>query len=460
MVAWTAVANGNFFFCSMLLYYKVKKLSSGRILCLAILRMAVGAGLLFAEGSRVLTLEEACRLAEQNSISLQNQAIDLELDRISAKSLWAQVFPSINLTGRAGYFIPLNSDVSAEPSYPATLGLTLGLNAGLPLTMANISLAYRNSLLNYEQARRALVTQTSKTFYSLLAQKNNLLVLEGTMRLASEQLERDRIARQSGYVGELDFLSAQVSSGRARLSYNRALADYENNLGKFFAALGINTDDRPLHETIVLEGNPEIAALTLDTQALIEERLLQRPDIAAQRNEIERLKNARTALFLSNKAPSINLSASWGASVKNGFDDTISAAASVTIPIDPWIPRTRADQTVRSAEAAYQKALLELQNMEKTARQEIRLYTDSITHTWAEVELARLQAGFAQRAYDLAEQSYRRGTMNFLDFETVRNRLTDARQQQLQSELNYKILVLELASSLNMEEDELKDYSR
>jgi len=431
-----------------------------------LLFFVLGAGLLTAQESvspsRVLTLEEACALAEQNSISLQKQAIDLELDRVRAKNLWAQVFPSISARGGANYTIPLGADapknpsVSTEPSYTATLGLSLGLTAGLPYTMANISLAYQNSLLNYEQARRILVNATAKTFYSLLAQKNNLLVLEGTMRLASEQLERDRVARQNGYLGELDFLSAQVSAERGKLNYNRALADYQNSLGKFLSALGLEVRQ----ETVALEGDLEIAGLSLDADALINERLSQRPDILTQRNEIERLKRAHTESFLANKGPTVNLSTSWGASAKNGLDDTVSAGISVTIPIDPWIPKTKTDQAVKRSEADYKKANLELQNTENTARQEIRSYTDSIANTWAEVEITRLQAGYAQRAYELAERAYRSGTMNFLNFETSRTRLTEARQQQLQSELSYKILLLDLAASLNMEEEELQRYSR
>jgi multidrug efflux system outer membrane protein len=414
-------------------------------------------GLISAQerSARVLTLEEACTLAEKNSIALQKQAIDLELDRVAAKNLWAQVFPSISVSGGARYNIPINSHAQMTDSYTASVGLSLRLNAGLPYTMANISLAYKNSLLNYEQARRLLQNQTSKNFFSLAAQMERVLFLEGAMRLALEQLERDRIARQSGYVGELDYLSAQVGAERAKLAYNRASADYQNDLVKFLSALGLD-----IGETVTLEGKPEIAKLTLDPDILILERLAQRPDIVAQHNEIERLKNARAGNFLSTKGPSVNLSADWGASLKNGFNDLISAGISVSIPIDPWIPKTTGDQAVKRSDANYQKALLDLQNLGDNAKQEIRSFTDSINNTWAEVEISRLQSSYAQRAYELAEQAYRRATMNFLDFETARNRLIDARQQFFQSELSYKILVLDLASALNMEEGELIKYSR
>ncbi|MDR0599611.1 MAG: TolC family protein [Treponema sp.] len=407
----------------------------------------------------ILTLERAWELAEQNSVALQKRALDLDLDRVKAKSLWAQVFPSINISGGANYTIPLNSNVKeTDPSYTARLSLSLGLSAGLPYTLANISLAYKNGLLNYEQARRQLRFQTSKTFYSLLAQKDSLLVLEGSTRLAEEQLVRDRAARQNGYLGEVDFLSSSLSAERAKLSYTRALSEYRSALGDFLAVLGLDRAGGTAGNA-VLEGEVEISPLKLDPEALIAARLPQRPSLAVQRNEVERLKNARMESFLSAKAPSLNFSASLGASLAKGLDDTASAGVSVSIPIDPWIPRSQKDQAVRRAQGEYEKALLDLRDMEDSARREIRSYVENTANAWREVEIARLQVSYAQRSFELAEQGYRMGTMNFLNFETVRNRLTEARQQRLQSELNYQVLILDLAASLDMDEAELRRFS-
>jgi outer membrane protein TolC len=398
-----------------------------------------------------LTLDQACELALKNNIDLQQEAINLELDRISAKSLWAQVFPSISAGGGMSYTIPVKDDVQrSDPSYTATFRVSLGLNAGLPYTMKAISLAYKSGLLNFEQARRHLVLETAKSFYDLLAQKDNLQVLEGAMRLAAEQLERDRIARQNGYVGELTYLSSSLSAEQAKLDYNRALSEYHNGLGNFLAALGMEQSD------ISLKGAIEIAEMSLDPEVLIQTYLPRRPDLMFQYNEIERLKNARNAAVLAAKAPTVDLSASWGAVYPDGFNDVVSAGISVTIPVNPWIPRTIQNQALRVPGAAYERALLELQNVERNARQEIRNYTESIRNTWAEVEIARQRVRYAERAYELAEQAYRTGSMNFLDYETMRNNLTQSRQKLLQSELAYKILVLDLASSLDMDESELR----
>jgi outer membrane protein TolC len=233
------------------------------------------------------------------------------------------------------------------------------------------------------------------------------------------------------------------------------LADYQNAMGKFLFFFFFTGG-----ETVKLEGIPEIAKLSLDPDALIRERLYERPDLVAQQNEIKRLRNTRTDSYLSNIGPSVGLSATWGASKKSGLNELIGATISVSIPVDSWIPGTRGALAMKSANANYRKALLDMQDMENNARQEIRSFTASIDNTWTEVEISRLQASYAQRAYELAESAYRRGTMNFLDYESTRNRLNDAQQQQLSSELSYKMLILDLASALNMDEEELLNYSR
>jgi multidrug efflux system outer membrane protein len=302
-----------------------------------------------------------------------------------------------------------------------------------------------------------LANQTAKTFYDLIARRNNLQALEASMSLAADQLARSRAARQSGYVGELDFLSASLSAERARLAYNRARSDYRFALGDFLAALGL--EENAGEEAYTLTGELVIVRLDLDTERLINEGLKRRPDLLALRNEAERLKNARNESFLSAKGPQVNLSASWGASLENGFDDTASAGISVTIPVDPWIPRSTKDQAVRQARTNYEKALLDLEDRERNARREIENAAESLRNTWAEVEIARLQNDYARRAFELASDAYRRGTMNFLDYEQIRNNQNDARQQLLQSELNYRILALDLALSLNMEAEELADYA-
>jgi outer membrane protein TolC len=406
---------------------------------------------LYAEADPLtLTLEEACERALDANVELQKEALDLGLAKTKAGSAWAELFPSISVGAGMDYGIPL-SGPAVGPEYSATARLSLGLNAGLPYTIKSNSLDYRIRLAKYENNRRSLITGTTKTFYSLLAEEQNLLVLESARQLAEEQLQRDRVARQNGYLGELDFLSSSLSSETAKLRHSSALSDYSIALGKFLVGLGMEQ-----HIPVKLEGTIEITRFSGNAEELIAAALPRRLDLSAQRFEIELQKSKQAVAVLSAKAPSLDLNGSWGASVSKGLDKTISAGISLSIPLDPWVPNSKRNQTLQSAGAETEKARLDLKDKENTARTEIRSLVLGLENGWNEVETARLRVSIAERAYALSEQGYRRGTLNFLDFVTARNGLTAARQDLLQSEIVYKLLFLDLAYALSADEAELK----
>jgi outer membrane protein TolC len=396
-----------------------------------------------------LTLEEACERALAANAELQKEALDLGLAKTKAGSAWAELFPTISAGAGMEYGIPL-SGPAVGPEYSATARLSLGLNAGLPYTLKSNALEYRIALITYENQRRSLIIETAKTFYSLLAEEQNLLVLESARQLAEEQLQRDRVARQSGYLGELDFLSSSLSAETAKLNHSSALSDYSTGLGKFLVGLGLDQ-----HIQVRLQGTIEIVRFSGDPEELIAEALPRRLDLNVQRFGIELQEYKHAAAVLAAKAPSLDFNGSWGGTSSRGWDKTISAGVSVSIPLDPWIPNSKRNQTLQSAGVETEKARLDLTDKENAARTEIRSLVLGLENGWNEVETARLRVSIAERVYELSEQGYRRGTLNFLDFETVRNRLTTARQELLQSEIKYKLLFLDLAYALNADEAEL-----
>jgi outer membrane protein TolC len=405
-----------------------------------------------AQETLMLTLEDACERAVQADTELQKEGIDLGLAKTKAGAVWAEFFPSLSVGAGMSYDIPLSGS-SSDPRYSADAGLSLGFNAGIPFTLKNNSLDYRIRLAAFENNRRSLIIGTSKNFDSLLAQGKKLEVLESARILAEEQLQRDRVARQSGYMGELDFLSSSLSAETARLEYSSALSNYSTALGKFLVTLGLEPEG-----SIKLDGTIDVARFSGDTEALVAAALPKRLDLLIQRHEIERQKNRESEAVFSSRGPSLNLRGSWGISYPGGPDKTIGTSLSLSIPLNSWIPNTKENQSLKSAAAEVEKARLDLKNKENTARTEIHSLVLSLQNGWNEVETARLRVGIAERVYELSDQGYRRGTLNFLDFETVRNRLTAARQQLLQSENDYKLLFLDLAGALSADEEELKGF--
>jgi len=387
----------------------------------------------------------------ENNLSLKKSQIDLAASGYSEKRLWSEIFPTINASASAGYTSALFSGDGfvfndSGTRYSMGLGVNLGLNAGIPYSMKSIKLAHQNNILRYEDACNQLSILITKRFYSLIAEKNNLLLLEEILNLAERQYERSGVSFRNGLTGELALIQSKLSVENARYSLSAAGTAYANNMGEFAAMLGIASGS-----TVMLLGEVNIVKIEADAEALIRQHLPGRPDIASNRREIERLEYAEKQSALSGRAPSLNLSMEWRGTNFDPFTDSLSGTASLNIPIDPWIPGTARAQSFKRANDSVEKAKLDLAMTEDSAKTQIRSLAALLRNSWDSIVIARLSLEAAQRGYELTEQGFRNGTVEYLTLEDARNNMANARQRLLQSELSYFNMILDLSAALNVD---------
>ncbi|MCL2066031.1 MAG: TolC family protein [Treponema sp.] len=406
------------------------------------------------EAGLVLSLDDALSLALENNLNLKKNLIDLSGAEYSAGRLWSEVFPTINASVGTSYGSPLFSgdgfSFDNKAANNARFGVNLSLNAGIPYSVRNIRLAHQINMLRYEDARNQLEIQITKMFYGLIAEKNNLDYLEDIFRLAETQLERNEISFRNGYVRELVVLQSRLGVENARYNLSIARASYSDSFRELLVMLGIHHDDPAF-----LAGEINIDRIEADANALISEYLPQRPDIISRMQEIDRLENIEKQVSLSNRAPSLDLSVTWSSSNFDPFADSLTGTATLSIPIDRWIPGTRASQTIRGARDSLEKARLDLQIAQDAAIKQIRSLTANLYNSWDSVEIARFSAGIAEQNYQLTDLGFRNGTVESLVLEDARNNYANARQRLLQSELYYLNLTLDLSAALNMDWKEL-----
>jgi outer membrane protein TolC len=407
-------------------------------------------------GARSITLDEAVNLAAAASLGLQKQGVDLSLADYAADRLWAEIFPSFSLTTGLSYGSPLFTGGGpradeAGGAYSFSLGISLSLNGGIPQEMKRIALAYRMELLNYESARRQLETGVARNFYALLAEEEQLRLLRELLLLAERQLERNRIGRANGLVSELTELRSSLGVETARYNLYAAQTVQEAALREFLDLLGVEEEAGPFR----LEGDGGIAPVELDGEALINEYLPRRPDILSRRQAIELRELEKKRNTLAAKAPSLNLSAQWrggspsGGGLGGDFTDNLSGSLSLAIPIDPWIPGTRAGRALRGDEGELEKARLDLRDAERSAKSQIRSLAAGLRNSWESAEVARLRLRIAERAYELTEEGFMNGTVESLVLEEARNDLAEARRGLLREELAFRTMILDLAAALN-----------
>jgi outer membrane protein TolC len=404
----------------------------------------------------ILSLDKAVEAATAQSLSLQKSAIDLSTAQYAATHLWPELFPSISAGAGLSYGTSLFTGQGSQLEqsgfgYSVSAGLNLSLQGGLPSALKLIQLAYQTELLNYDQARRQLAIQVTKTFYTLLTDKNRLIFLKETLDLAEKQREKSRIAFEYGLTGELSYLQTQLSVETAKLELSKAQTAYDTALGEFLLLLGYEQTGET--GQVVLEGALAIQPWETDPEPLIHQYLAQRPDIVSMRQQIERLSTEETRTILNARAPSLSLSVQWrgNGSGSGGFSDNLSGNLSLSIPLDPWIPGTKSSQAITAAGAAVEKARLDLKNTEHTAMSQIRSLTANLRSSWDSLKIARLRSEIAERTYTLTEQGFQQGTVEFLELEDTRSKWAESRQQLVAGELAYALMILDLAAALNLD---------
>ena len=397
-----------------------------------------------------ISLDNAVELALENNLNLKKLLIDLSSADYQAQRLWAEIFPSISASASAGYSSNVFSGNGFEfndkgNSYGASLGINLGLNAGSAYAVRNIRLAYHSQLLTYQDACKQLEILVTKNYYSLIAEKENLVVLEENLKLATQQFQQSSLGFNNGLVSELILTQSRLAMENARYNLSTSHSLFDIRMGEFLALLGME------HDTdVFLDGEIEFSRFEPDAEELIRQYLPGRPDIVSRRQEIERMENNEKQTALTGRSPSLNLSLGWESRNFNPFSDSLSGTASIRIPIDTWIPGTKGAQSVRNAKLAIEKARLELKISEDAAKTQIRSLIVNLRNSWDSAEIARLSLQAAERSYELTEQGFRTGAIEYLKLEDARNNLADVRQRLLRSELACQTAILDLSAALNI----------
>jgi outer membrane protein TolC len=385
------------------------------------------------------------------NLNLRKTRIDLAASGYSEKRIWSEVFPTISANAGATYsnsFFTGNNAAGNTNNfrYSTGFGVSLGLNAGIPYAMRNIRLAHEGNILRYEEASNLISIQITKSFYSLIAERNNLTLLEEIQNLAQRHYESNQILFTNGLIGELLLTQSRLSYENARYSFSAANTLYTNSMAEFLAMLGMKENEK-----VTLLGEVEIIRISADAEYLITEYLPRRPDILKNRQEIERLENAYRQTAMQSRAPQLNLSFDWTASNFDPFAESFSGSARLSIPVDPLIPGTSRSQTIGRARDSIEKAILDLQITEDAAKTQIRSLASQLRNSWDSILIARLSLEAAQRNYVLTNYGFNNGTVQYLTLADARNDMASARQRLLQSELSYFFMILDLSTAINVD---------
>ncbi|MEW5805855.1 MAG: TolC family protein [Acidobacteriota bacterium] len=317
-------------------------------------------------GGLSLSLDRCIELALENNLVIAAQRIDPEINRLNyeiARTLFdpnlstggsrsvsnsqAVTFISItkreydnydiSLSGKAltggSYSLSLNASrtyltagfpITFNPSY--TTGINLNItqpflrNFGREVTKHNILVSknsYDMSLSSFQRIVIDTVTLAEQAYWNLVGAIDNLKVQKESLKLAEDQLERNRIMVKVGTRAPIDVTDAEATVASRVLSVinaENAVKAAEDSLRKI---LNIAPGTSLWDSAILPTDRPSFEAVSVDLEASIDAALRKRPEIEESRINLKNLE--LTMRYQKNQGlPLLDLSGSYGLSGVSG----------------------------------------------------------------------------------------------------------------------------------------------
>ena len=308
-----------------------------------------------------------------------------------------------------------------------------------------------NQLLKAASATQSATVQNVllsavNAFYQVHASKAILNASIETEHLYQESFKSAEAKYIAGVATPADKLQAQTSFANATLIKIKNEGILKIAYGNLASIMGVPAS-MPLEiADAKLDTIPEM--IDQDIEALIEKARLQRPDLIASEAQLKAsLAKIEAAKADSKPTLSVNLSNIYADDSKAALTNTSSIGINVSIPLFGGYKPT---YLIRSAEAtaelnASKRDQLKLQvSLDVwTAYQNLKTANESIT-------ASNVLVLSAEESSRVALGRYKEGVGNIIDTLNAQSALANAKQQKIQSVLNWNIARTALAQSIGV----------
>ena len=283
-------------------------------------------------------------------------------------------------------------------------------------------------------------------FYQVHASKAILNASIETEHLYQESFKSAEAKYIAGVATPADKLQAQTSFANATLTKIKNEGTLKIAYGNLANIMGVPASLRLEIADAKLDTIPNM--IDQDIEALIEQARSQRPDLIASEAQLKAsLAKIEVAKADSKPTVSLNLSNTYSDNSNESFTNNSAIGVNVSIPLFGGYKPT---YLIRSAEAtaelnASQRDQLKLQvSLDVwTAYQNLKTANESITAS----NVLLLSAEESSR---VALGRYKEGVGNIIDTLNAQSALANAKQQKIQSVLNWNIARTTLAQSIGV----------
>lgn len=362
---------------------------------------------------------------------------------------------------RAAYLPTVNGSLTVQSNSTASAGFagasshTNGYSSYLGLNWRLFDFGERDAqksaadhlllaaMASHDDAVRKTLSETVRSYFSALQAQGSLQARKTASALAQTTLMAARRREGKGITSRSDTLQAETALARARMTEQRAKADFTKSIASLAYTMGLPSD-----AAIVLPDRmPSVPRDTLpDLAQLLADARTSNPAILASRAQRD-ASDRSVAAARAQGRPTVDFSFT---NYRNGYPNqsvqanrssTLEAGITLTIPLfDGFAKKHKISQ----AKAQAEKKAIESTDIEhQVLGQLVNAYADVVSSVeGVDTSAQLLQAATA--SLDSATNRYEYGVADILELITAQTALSDALEAQAQCAAQFNAARLKL----------------
>lgn len=390
----------------------------------------------------VFTVDSAVESALAHNVSVERNKISYDALKRKSDLSWNSLLPSV----QAGAGISKTNETDITTQYGSVSG-SLSLSPSIIISMQKASLDWQAGKISRETALRSVELSVRKAFYSLIYEREYVALLEKQIDSAQKQYDQTLAKQKAGLVPEVDALSAEVTLENLKPNLESARTTLSGDLATFKQLIGVD-----LTADIALEGSlaealdlKEIDISGISTSSASVEKL---------EKELESARAQKNLVMAQTWFPTVSLGYAYRPTKSDAagseWADAGSVSASVSIPLDSFLPFSSGAESVRSASDSVKDIELELANERVSDRIARENLLKSIAQSRSSLKARSLGVALAERNYALTEDAYKRGAKDILSLQSSADSLQEARVAHMQQSFSLISSVLDLENAIGV----------
>jgi outer membrane protein len=445
---------------------------------------------------KALTLEEALKVAENNSPSMkrtklslirsqenlnaqnaalkskfslkvnpltfsQNRALIQSIssfnttkDVISSGSLVISqpiVFTDATLTLSNNFSYNNNIYNEKFPTDGVKFNNDLSINLDQPLFTYNktkmnlkeLQLALENTQLNYAIQLLSLEKQVAQSFYSVYQGQQSLEISKQAYENMQKSYEVSKNKVDAGLSAREELFQAELNLASSKSDFENSQVSYENAKDQFKLLVGMS-----LYDDLTVLPNIIVDTVRIDIAFAIDQGLKNRMELRQSQINIETSQFDLIQTKALNEFKG-NLSLSFGI---NGLNETFTKLyndpknnenVNLTLDIPLWDWGEKKSR-IKASEASIKSAEISFEEEQNNIILSIRQVVRNLKNLQNQIEIAKQNVTNAQLTYDLNLEKYKNGDLTGMDLNIYQNQLSEKQISYTNSLISYKLELLNL----------------